>query len=200
MLTLYDFKSSGNGYKVRLLLHQLRLPFIYVETNILKGETKTPQFLEMNPNGKVPLLSLGDGRFLAESNAILLHLAEGTRFLPSDSWQKSKLYEWLFFEQYSHEPNIATPRFWKNYLKVGEYDEAELKRRQLAGRKALAVMEKHLQDQKFFGLQYGIADIALYAYTHKAEEGGQILDDFPAIKDWIDRVKAQPGHVTMEDI
>ncbi|MGA1138411.1 MAG: glutathione S-transferase family protein, partial [bacterium] len=151
MLTLYDFKSSGNGYKVRLLLHQLRLPFIYVETNILKGETQTPQFLEMNPNGKVPLLSLGDGRFLAESNAILLHLAEGTRFLPSDSWQKSKLYEWLFFEQYSHEPNIATPRFWKNYLKVGEYDEAELKRRQLAGRKALAVMEKHLQDQKFFG-------------------------------------------------
>ncbi|MGA1560704.1 MAG: glutathione S-transferase family protein, partial [bacterium] len=133
MLTLYDFKSSGNGYKVRLLLHQLRLPFIYVETNILKGETQTPQFLEMNPNGKVPLLSLGDGRFLAESNAILLHLAEGTRFLPSDSWQKSKLYEWLFFEQYSHEPNIATPRFWKNYLKVGEYDEAELKRRQLAG-------------------------------------------------------------------
>ncbi|MGA0360536.1 MAG: glutathione S-transferase family protein [bacterium] len=200
MLTLYDFKSSGNGYKVRLLLHQLRLPFIYVETNILKGETQTPQFLEMNPNGKVPLLSLGDGRFLAESNAILLHLAEGTRFLPSDSWQKSKLYEWLFFEQYSHEPNIATPRFWKNYLKVGEYDEAELKRRQLAGRKALAVMEKHLQEQKFFGPQYGIADIALYAYTHKAEEGGQILDNFPAIKDWIDRVKAQPGHVTMEDI
>lgn len=200
MLTLYDFKSSGNGYKVRLLLHQLRLPFIYVETNILKGETKTPQFLEMNPNGKVPLLSLGDGRFLAESNAILLHLAEGTRFLPSDSWQKSKLYEWLFFEQYSHEPNIATPRFWKNYLKDGEYNEAELKRRQLAGRKALAVMEKHLQEQKFFGPQYVIADIALYAYTHKAEEGGQILDDFPAIKDWIDRVKAQPGHVTMEDI
>ena len=200
MLTLYDFKSSGNGYKVRLLLHQLRLPFIYVETNILKGETQTPQFLEMNPNGKVPLLSLGDGRFLAESNAILLHLAEGTRFLPSDSWQKSKLYEWLFFEQYSHEPNIATPRFWKNYLKVGEYDEAELKRRQLAGRKALAVMEKHLQEQKFFGPSYGIADIALYAYTHKAEEGGQILDDFPAIKDWIDRVKAQPGHVRMEDI
>ena len=200
MLTLYDFKSSGNGYKVRLLLHQLRLPFIYVETNILKGETQTPQFLEMNPNGKVPLLSLGDGRFLAESNAILLHLAEGTRFLPSDSWQKSKLYEWLFFEQYSHEPNIATPRFWKNYLKVGEYDEAELKRRQLAGRKALAVMEKHLQEQKFFGPSYGIADIALYAYTHKAEEGGQILDDFPAIKVWIDRVKAQPGHVRMEDI
>ena len=200
MLTLYDFKSSGNGYKVRLLLHQLRLPFIYVETNILKGETQTPQFLEMNPNGKVPLLSLGDGRFLAESNAILLHLAEGTRFLPSDSWQKSKLYEWLFFEQYSHEPNIATPRFWKNYLKVGEYDEEELKRRQLAGRKALAVMEKHLQEQKFFGPHYGIADIALYAYTHKAEEGGQILDDFPAIKDWIDRVKAQPGHVTIEDI
>ena len=120
MLTLYDFKSSGNGYKVRLLLHQLRLPFIYLETYILKGETQTPQFLEMNPKGKMPLLSLGDGRFLAESNAILLHLAEGTRFLPSDSWQKSKLYEWLFFEQYSHEPNIATPRFWKNYLKVGE--------------------------------------------------------------------------------
>ena len=121
MLTLYDFKFSGNGYKVWLLLHQLRQPFIYLETNILKGESRTPQFLEMNPNGKVPTLALGDGRYLGESNAILLYLAEGTGFLPSDLWQQSKAHEWLFFEQYSHEPNIATPRFWKNYLRVGEY-------------------------------------------------------------------------------
>ena len=168
MLTLYDFKSSGNGYKVRLLLHQLRLPFIYVETNILKGESRTPLFLEMNPNGKVPTLALGDGRYLAESNAILLYLAEGTGFIPNDPWQRSKVHEWLFFEQYSHEPNISTPRFWKNYLRVGEYDELELKRRQRAGRDALRVMERHLRENKFFGSQYGVADIALYAYTHKA--------------------------------
>ena len=198
MLTLYDFKSSGNGYKVRLLLHQLRLPFIYVETNILKGESRTPQFLEMNPNGKVPTLALGDGRYLAESNAILLYLAEGTGFLPSDPWQRSKVHEWLFFEQYSHEPNIATPRFWKNYLRVGEYDERELERRQQAGRDALGVMERHLRESKFFGRQYGVADIALYAYTHKANEAGQILSDFPAIEAWLARVRAQPGHVTME--
>ena len=168
MLTLYDFKSSGNGYKVRLLLHQLRLPFIYVETNILKGESRTPQFLEMNPNGKVPTLALGDGRYLVESNAILLYLAEGTGFLPSDSWHRSKVHEWLFFEQYSHEPNIATPRFWKNYLRAGECDERELKWRQQAGRDALGVMEPHLRENEFFGRQYGVTDIALYAYTHKA--------------------------------
>ena len=119
MLTLYDFKSSGNGYKVRLLLHQLRLPLIYVETNILKGESRTPQFLEMNPNGKVPTLALGDGLYLAESNAILLYLTEETGFLPSDPCQRSKVHEWLFFEQYSHEPNIATSRLWKNYLRLG---------------------------------------------------------------------------------
>ena len=194
MLTLYDFKSSGNGYKVRLLLHQLRLPFIYVEPNILKGESRTPQFLEMNPNGKVPTLALGDGRYLVESNAILLYLAEGTGFLPSDSWHRSKVHEW----QYSHEPNIATPRFWKNYLRVGEYDERELKRRQQAGRDALGVMERHLRANEFFGRQYGIADIALYAHTHKAHEGGQILSDFPAIEAWLTRVRVQPGHVTME--
>jgi glutathione S-transferase len=198
MLTLYAFKSSGNCYKVRLLLNQLRLPFIYVETNILKGETQTPQFLDMNPNGKVPTLAFGHGRFLTESNAILLHLAEKTHFLPTNSWHKSKVHEWLFFEQNSHEPNIATPRFWKNYLKVGEYDEHELKRLQQAGRKALAVMEKHLQRHDFFGPQYGIADIALYACTHKAEEGGQVLSDFPAINDWLARVRAQSEHVTME--
>ncbi|MBT6727566.1 MAG: glutathione S-transferase family protein [Deltaproteobacteria bacterium] len=198
MLTLYDFKSSGNGYKVRLLLHQLRLPFIYVETNILKGESRTPLFLEMNPNGKVPTLALGDGRYLAESNAILLCLAEGTGFIPNDPWQRSKVHEWLFFEQYSHEPNISTPRFWKNYLRVGEYDELELKRRQRAGRDALRVMERHLRENKFFGSQYGVADIALYAYTHKANEAGQAISDFPAIEDWLARVRVQPGHVTME--
>ena len=198
MLTLYDFKSSGNGYKVRLLLHQLRLPFIYVETNILKGESRTPQFLEMNPNGKVPTLALGDGRYLVESNAILLYLAEGTGFLPSDSWQRSKVHEWLFFEQYSHEPNIATPRFWKIYLRVGEYDERELKRRHQAGRDALGVMERHLRENEFFSRQYGVVEIALYAYTHKAHEGGQTLSDFPAIETWLAWVRAQPGHVTVE--
>ena len=176
----------------------MRLPFIYVETNILKGESRTPQFLEINPNGKVPTLALGDVRYLVESNAMLLYLAEGTGFLPSDSWQRSKVHEWLFFEQYSHEPNIATPRFWKNYLRLGEYDERELKRRQQVGRDALGVMELHLRENEFFGRQYGIADIALYAHTHKANEAGQILSDFPAIEAWLVRVRAQPGHVTME--
>ena len=198
MLTLYDFKSSGNAYKVWLPLHQLRLPFIYLETNILEGESRTPQFLEMNRNGKVPTLALEDGRYLAESNAILLYLAEGTGFLPSDPWQRSKVHEWLFFEQYSHEPNIATPRFWKNYLRAGEYDERELKWLQQAGRDTLGVMEPHLRENEFFGRQYGVTDIALYAYTHKADEAGQILSDFPAIEAWLARVCAQPGHVTMD--
>ena len=126
----------------------------------------------MNPNGKVPTLALEDGSYLSGSNAILLYLAEGTGFLSSDPWQHSKLHEWLFFEQYSHEPNIATPRFWKNYLWVGEYDECELKRRQQSGRDALGGMERYFRENEFFGRQYRIADIALYAYTHKADEAG----------------------------
>ena len=152
----------------------------------------------MNRNGKVPTLALEDVRYLAESNAILLYLAEGTGFLPSDPWQRSKVHEWLFFEQYSHEPNIATPRFWKIYLRVGEYDERELKRRHQAGRDALGVMERHLRENEFFSRQYGVVNIALYAYTHKAHEGGQTLSDFPAIETWLAWVRAQPGHVTVE--
>ena len=143
-------------------------------------------------------MTLGDGCYLGEFNAILLYLAEGTGFLPSDSWQRSKVQEWVFFEQYSHEPNIATPRFWKNYLRVGEYDERELKLRQQAGRDTLGVMERHLRENEFFSRQYGVVDIALYTYTHKAYEGAQTLSDFPAIETWLARVRAQPGHVTMK--
>ena len=133
-----------------------------------KGRAELRNFWRWIQTEKVPTLALGDGRYLAESNAILLYLAEGTGFLPSDPWQRSKVHEWLFFEQYSHEPNIATPWFWKNYLRVGEYDERELKRRQQAGRDALGVMERHLRENEFFSRQYGVADIALCAYTHKA--------------------------------
>jgi len=199
MLTLYDFRPSGNGYKVRLILKHLGIPYDYVDTDILKGETRTAAFLAMNPNGKIPTLDFGDGRVLSESNAILLHFADGTAFLPGDPWEKSKVHEWLFFEQYSHEPNIASPRFWLHYLEPGQYDETELRKRQKAGRAALQIMEDYLTENAFFGPNYGVADIALYAYTHKADEGGQKLADFPAITAWFERVCAQPGHAPIEE-
>ena len=199
MLTLYDFRPSGNGYKVRLILKHLNIPYTYVERDILKGETRGPDFLAMNPNGKIPTVDFGEGRYLAESNAILLHFSEGTPYLPDDPWERSKVHEWLFFEQYSHEPNIASPRFWLHYLTPDQYDEAELKRRQRAGRAALQVMEDHLTENDFFGPQYSIADIALYAYSHKADEGGQKLEDFPELNAWFKRVRAQPGHAPIEE-
>ncbi|MDH3593897.1 MAG: glutathione S-transferase family protein [Rhodospirillales bacterium] len=196
MLRLYDYLDSGNGYKVRLLLNQLAIPFELIELDIIKGETRTPEFLARNPNGKIPVLELEDGTHLAESDAILFYLAEGTPFLPDDRLGRAQVLQWMFFEQYSHEPSVAVARFWLKHLEMTEARRAALAEKQRQGRAALGVMEGHLEAREFFvGGAYSIADIALYAYTHVAGEGGFDLGDFPAIGAWLGRVRAQPGHV-----
>lgn len=200
MLRLYDFLPSGNGYKVRLLLTQLGISFERIELNILNGETRTPEFLRKNPNGRIPVLEVEPDKFLAESNAILCYLSEGTPFFSNDSWEKAQILQWLFFEQYSHEPNIATSRFWISILgKADEYRDALNQKREL-GYAALTVMEKHLSKHQFLvGERYSIADIGLFAYTHVADEGGFDLTRFPAIQAWIERIKSQPQYITIED-
>ncbi len=196
MLRLYDFLESGNGYKVRLLLHQLEIPFERVEVDILSGKTRTPDFLAKNPNGRIPTLELEDGTFLFESNAIQWYLAEGTQFLPGDRLARARVLQWMFFEQYSHEPYVAVLRFWHHYGKLAEHGAEEIAAKQKGGLAALGVMEAQLATRAFFvGERYSIADIALYAYTHVAGEGGFDLDDFPATRAWCERVREQPGHV-----
>ena len=195
MLRLYDYLASGNAYKVRLLLHQLGIPFERVEMDIVRGETRTPEFQAKNPNGRIPTLELEDGTHLAESNAILFYLAEGTPFLPADRLERALALQWMCFEQYSHEPNIATVRFW---LHTGLDDErrAMLPMKRRLGHDALGVMDGHLRARSFFvGERYSIADIALFAYTHVAGEGGFELQPYAAVRAWLDRVRAQPGHV-----
>ena len=196
MLTLYDFLPSGNGYKVRLLLSQLGIPFKLVEKDILKGETRTPEFLAINPDGRIPAVQFDDGRILAQSNAIMFYFAEGTRFLPADRFERAEALQWMFFEQYSHEPYIAVARFWIHELhKRLEWAE-RLKEKWQKGYQALDVMERRLKEHSFLaGKAYSIADIALYAYTHVAEEGDFDLGRYPAIRAWLDRVADQPGHV-----
>jgi glutathione S-transferase len=194
-MRLYDYLPSGNGYKVRLLLHQLTIPFERVEMNIVRGETRTPEFLAKNPNGRIPLLELDDGSHLAESNAILCYLADGTPFLPSDRLERARVLQWMFFEQYSHEPNIATVRFWYHTELTDERRDLLPGKRAL-GEAALGVMDGHLRTRRFFvGEAYSVADIALYAYTHVADEGGFDLEPYPAVRAWLERVRAQPGHV-----
>jgi len=193
MVTLYDYLPSGNGYKVRLLLSQLGVRFRLVEKDIMKGETRTPDFLAINPNGRIPVLELEDGRRLAESDAILFYLAEGTRFLPEERLARAEVLQWMFFEQYSHEPYIAVARFWTHYL--GKAVDAEKTER---GYQALDVMERHLGIRQFFvGERYTIADVALYAYTHVAHEGGFNLVAYPNVRAWLGRVASEPGHVAI---
>jgi glutathione S-transferase len=196
MLTLYEFATSGNCYKVRLLLTQLGIPFARVQVDVVNGESRTPAFLAKNPNGRVPLLELEPGRWLPESNAILFYLAEGTPFLPADRFPRAQVLQWLFFEQYSHEPYIATSRYWITILgKADELRDALAQKRD-PGYAALGVMERHLAAHAFFvGERYSIADVALYAYTHVADEGGFDLGRFPALRAWLARVQSQPGHV-----
>ena len=198
MLRLYDNHLSGNGYKPRLLLAHLGQTYERVEVDILKGETRTPAFLAMNPNGRIPLLALEDGSYLAESNAILWYLAEGSRFWPDDRMARALTLQWMFFEQYSHEPNIAVARHWLQHVEMTEAQRAQLPARQEGGRAALAVMERHLARSPWFGGEaMTIADMALYAYTHVADEGGFDLADYPAVSKWLARVAAEPGHVPM---
>ena len=200
MMTLYDFMGSGNGYKVRLLLAQLGLPYKLVECDIMKGETRTPAFLAKNPNGRIPTLQLEDGTYLAESAAILWYLAEGTPFAPADRMTRAQTLQWMFFEQYSHEPYIAVVRFWRHFSdKLSPQQEAELPDRIKKGYAALEVMERHLETRDFFiGKRYGLADIALYGYTHVAHEGDFDLARYPHIRNWLARVAAEPGHVSID--
>ncbi len=196
MLRLYDYLPSGNGYKVRLLLRRLGLPYELVELDVMKGETRTPEFLALNPNGRIPALRLEDGPVLAESNAILFYLAEGTPFLPSSRLGRAQALQWMFFEQYSHEPFIAVARFIRHLLPPGHPREAELPRLLERGNAALAVMEGQLASRSFLvGESCSIADLALYAYTHVADEGGFDLSPYPAVRAWLARVAAEPGHV-----
>ncbi len=198
MLRLYDYLDSGNGYKVRLLLNYLGEPFELIEKDIIAGETRTPEFLSKNPNGRIPLLETEDGAYLPESNAILFYLADGTRYLPDDRLARAQVLQWMFFEQYSHEPNIATSRFLLKHLDVDAARRTLLEQKKTAGHAALDVMEGHLTDRQWFvGERATIADIALYAYTHVAGEGGFDLAAYPAVRAWLDRVAAQPGHITI---
>ena len=195
MFKLYEYSPSGNCYKVRLLLTQLNIAFDRTEINIVEGKSRTREFLVKNPNGRIPVLEIAPGKFLFESNAIMFYLSEETEFFPTDKFERAQVMQWLFFEQYSHEPFIATSRFWYLIGKAQEYQEA-LQQKQAPGYAALGVMEQHLAKNEFFaGDRYTIADIGLFAYTHVADEGGFDLTRFPAIQTWIDRVKSQPRYI-----
>jgi len=195
-MKLYKVAYSGNSYKVRLLLAHLGIPCEIVEVDILKGESRTAEFLKINPNGRTPVLE-DNGFILAESNAILAYLAKGTKFLPEDRKALGLIFQWMFFEQYSHEPFIATSRFWLQHKPDSPEKTALLASKRDGGRAALKIMEDHLSKNDFFVGDYSIADIALFAYTHVAHEGGFPLDEFPQIRGWIEGVKAQRGFVPM---
>jgi glutathione S-transferase len=198
MFTVYGMASSGNCYKVKLALEQLALPYRWVEIDSSRGGTRSADFLSMNPNGKVPTLALEDGSFLPESNAILCYLAEASRLLPSDRLGRARVLQWMFFEQYSHEPYIAVARFIVYYLPPDSPRRAELPRLLERGHQALAVMEQHLQREPFFAAgKYSVADIALFAYTHCAGDAGFDLKQYPAISAWLARVRSQPRFVPL---
>ena len=199
-MRLFDYLDSGNGYKVRLLLAQLGRPYDWTPVDIDKGETRTPEFLARNPNGRIPTLQLDDGTYLWESNAILWYLAEGTSFAPATPLARARTLQWMFFEQYSHEPYVATPRYIVRHLPKDHPRQAEVPSRLEKGHAALGVMERHLASHAWFvDERYGLADIALYAYTHVAPDGGLDLAPYPAVRGWLARVAAQPGHVPLLD-
>ncbi len=197
MHRLYDSAISGNAYKVRLLLTQLGTPFERIELNVDDGSTRKPEYLKINPNGKVPALQFPDGRVLFESNAILFYLALNSRFWPQEPWAQGQAMQWMNFEQYSHEPTIAVVRHWIHLGKTPQ-NEPQLPAKIAGGERALGVMEGHLKTHRWFaGDAYSIADIALYAYTHVADEGGFDMTRYPAIRDWLGRVAAQPRHIAI---
>lgn len=201
VITVYGYSVSGNCHKLRLLLEQLGRQYRWVEIDSSKGESRTVEYLAKNPNGRVPIIELEDGRVLAESNAILCYLADGTPYMPSDPWLRAQALSWMFFEQYSHEPYIAVARFIRGWTPADSSRRAtELPRCLERGHQALAVMEKHLAGNAWFtGPDYGIADIALFAYTDVAHHGGFDLAPYPALRDWLARVRATPGFVPMPD-
>ena len=198
--TLYSMQWSGNCYKVRLALAQLGISYRLVELDIVKGETRTPEFLAKNPGGRVPLLEVAPGRYLPESNAILWYIAGGTSLAPEDRIDRAEALQWMFFEQHSLEPNLGQARFWLTLVKGGrELQQHSLEDWMEKGYQALSVMEKHLARHRFFAAnRYTIADIALYAYTHVAHESDFDLSGFPALRAWLKRVASQPSYVPMD--
>ncbi len=190
--TVYGMASSGNCHKIKMALENLRLPYQWREIDTLKGETRTPSFLAMNPNGKVPVLAIDETTFLPESNAILWYLGEGTPLVPEDRLERAQALQWMFFEQYSHETAIAVARYIRAFLK--QHDNARLPELEKRGYAALGVMDRHLSEREYFaGQALSIADLALYAYTHKADEGGFDLAPYAAVVAWLERVAAEPG-------
>ena len=197
-IRFYGDSRSGNCYKLKLVCAELGIGYDWQEVDILKGETHTPEFLAKNPNGKIPLLELPDGRCLAESNAILCFLAEGSNLLRGESFARAQIFEWLFFEQYSHEPFIATSRFIIQFLGRPAERAADIEQKREGGLKALGIMEAALQGSPYLTSEhFSIADIALFAYTHVSHEGGFPLDGYPAIRGWIERIESRPKHVPM---
>ncbi len=196
---LYSMQHSGNSYKVRLALARLGIPYKLVEVDILKGESRTPEFLAKNPNGQIPLLEVAPGRYIAESNAILWYVAGGTRLAPEDRIERAQALQWMFFEQHSLEPNIGAAYFWLSLIKGGrELQSHALEDWMENGYRTLGVMEKHLSTSRYFVAgHFTVADIALYAYTHLAEQCDFRLGHYPAIRAWLDRVAAEPGYVPM---
>jgi glutathione S-transferase len=201
-VVLHQMQVSGNCYKVRLAARQLGVDLILEDYGLHDGTTRKPEFLAKNPNGRVPLLELEDGRTLPESGAILWYLAEGSPLVPDDRWARAEVLQWMFFEQYSHEPYIAVARFW---LRFATPEQLETKRHLVPewhakGNAALGVMQTHLGRHDWFaGGRYSIADIALYAYTHTAADGGFDLARYPAVQAWLARVASQPGYISIED-
>ena len=198
---LYGDSRSGNCWKPVLLLQLTERPWQWREIDVLDGTTRSPAFRAMNPNGKVPLLQLPDGKLLPESNAMLLYLAEDTALLPTDRWQRAQVHQWLFWEQYSHEPYIAVARFLRHFDHGMPLDPVRMAMVDQRGQQALDLMELTLSRQQFFAAdRFTVADIALYAYTHVCGDGGFDLGRYPAIRDWLARVEAQPRHFDLEGL
>ena len=198
MLRVYGMSASGNCHKVRMALEALAVPYEWTEIDPARGQTRTPGFLAMNPNGKVPVLEISPGVYLPESNAILCYLGDDTPLLPRDRMQRARVLQWLFFEQYSHEPYIAVARYLRRFHPDPESQRTLAESKRDGGYRALAMMDGHLAAAAFFAAgRYTVADIALYAYTHVAGEGGFDLARFPSITAWLERVEAQPGYARM---
>ena len=201
MITIYGYSPSGNCHKLRMLLGHLGRDYRWIEVESPYGATRTPEYLAKNPNGKVPMIETDDGRVMVESNAILTWLADGTKYFAGDAWQRAQTLAWMFFEQYSHEPYVAVARFICGWTPLDSPRRVDLPKLRERGDQALGVMEKHLATNEWFNATgYGIADIALFGYTHCAEDGGFDLAAYPAVCDWLDRVRAQPGFVPMAPV
>ena len=197
---LYGDCISGNCYKAALIMRLSGVPFEWVQTDVLSRETRNPEFLAINPNGKVPAVVLPDHRVLSESNAMLIYFSENTQWLPEDAYQRALVYQWLFFEQYSHEPYVAVARFMVHVAKISDQHPDRMAELWKSGYRALGIMDKHLEASEFFvGSSFTIADIALYAYTHTAEDGGFNLDDYEHVRQWLARVEQQDGYLSMAD-